>query len=73
MMRLKPITSKELCRKLKKIGFVMLRQKGNYSFWQHPDGKCTVVPIHHGEDISKGLFKNILNNIELDIKKFEKI
>jgi predicted RNA binding protein YcfA (HicA-like mRNA interferase family) len=70
MTRLIPITARELCKKLKKIGFIMIRQKGSHTFWEHEDGRCVVVPIHKGEDIGKGLLKSIVNEIQIDIKEF---
>ena len=51
----------------------MIRQKGSHTFWRHPDGKCTVVPIHRGEEIRKGLLRSILNDIELSVEEFEKL
>ncbi|OGS37843.1 MAG: hypothetical protein A2551_00325 [Elusimicrobia bacterium RIFOXYD2_FULL_34_30] len=73
MTRLRTITSRELCKKLKKLGFIMIRQKGSHTFWRHNDGRCTVVPIHKGEDIGKGLFRSILNEIQMEVEEFEKV
>lgn len=72
MTRLHPIPARELCRKLKKLGFVMIRQRGSHSFWEHPDGRTTVVPIHKSEDIGRGLLRSILNDIQEDVEKFFK-
>lgn len=73
MTKLRPMRAREVCRKLKKLGFVMIRQKGSHTFWKHPDDRCTVVPIHKGEDISKGLLHIILNDIQISFDEFEKI
>ncbi len=73
MTRLRPIPSRELCKKLKDLGFVMIRQKGSHTFWRHRNGRCTVVPIHRGEDIGKGLLRSILNDVQININEFEKI
>jgi len=73
MTRLRPVPARALCKKLGKLGFVMLRQKGSHTFWQHPDGRATVVPVHKGEDIGKGLLRNILNDIQVTLEEFEKI
>ncbi|MCM8808480.1 MAG: type II toxin-antitoxin system HicA family toxin [Candidatus Omnitrophica bacterium] len=73
MTKLRPMPAKEVCRKLRKLGFVMIRQKGSHTFWKHPDGRCTVVPVHKGEDISKGLLHSILNDIQISFDEFEKI
>ena len=32
---------------------------------QHPDGRCTVVPVHRSETIGKGLFAQILRDCEM--------
>jgi predicted RNA binding protein YcfA (HicA-like mRNA interferase family) len=73
MTRLRPIAARELCKRLKKIGFVMIRQRGSHTFWQHKDGRCTVVPIHKRESIGKGLFASILNDMQVSLKDFENI
>jgi predicted RNA binding protein YcfA (HicA-like mRNA interferase family) len=31
---------------------------------RHPDGRCTVIPIHSGEIIGPGLLNKILKDIE---------
>jgi len=46
MSKLKPVSTRKLIRILVKLGFVKIRQKGSHSFFQHPDGTSTVVPIH---------------------------
>ena len=73
MTRLRPFKARIICRKLTKLGFRMIRQKGSHTFWQHPDGRCTVVPIHKGETIGRGLLRSILEDIEISVKDFEKI
>lgn len=70
MIRLIPISGREVCKKLKKAGFEFIRQKGSHTFWRHPDGRCTVVPIHKGEDIGKGLLRSILNDVEINLEDF---
>lgn len=73
MSKLRPFPSREIFRKLRKLGFTMIRQKGSHTFWQHLDGRCTVVPVHKGEDVGKGLLRSILNDIQIEYKEFEKI
>ncbi|MEI7901811.1 MAG: type II toxin-antitoxin system HicA family toxin, partial [bacterium] len=34
-------------------------------FLRHPDGRCTVVPVHRGETIGRGLMAQILRDCEL--------
>jgi predicted RNA binding protein YcfA (HicA-like mRNA interferase family) len=66
------ITGLHLIKALKKTGFKVLRTKGNHRFLKHPDGRCTVVPVHAGETIGRGLLGQILQDCELspeDLKK----
>jgi predicted RNA binding protein YcfA (HicA-like mRNA interferase family) len=72
-MRLRPIASRKLCRILENIGFLKARQKGSHAFYKHPDGRCTAVPIHAGENIGVGLLVEILKDIELGRDDFEKL
>lgn len=59
-MKLPLLTGKELIRILKKIGFESIRQEGSHVFLRHPDGRTTVVPVHSGEEIDRGLLNKII-------------
>ena len=50
----------------------MIRVKGSHHFLRHPDGRCTVVPVHAGEIIGPGLLLKILRDTELDKKELKK-
>ncbi len=39
-------------------------------FYRHPDGRTTVVPFHTGKDISRGLLKVILEEINMSREDF---
>lgn len=67
MTRLPSLTSKKIINVLEKAGFEVLRQKGSHAFLKHIDGRCTVVPIHHGEDIGRGLLRKILRDTEMSL------
>lgn len=73
MTKLSPIKSSRLIKILQELGFQKIRQKGSHIFMRHPDGRCTVVPFHKGEDISKGLLHKILDDAELDSKQFNNL
>jgi predicted RNA binding protein YcfA (HicA-like mRNA interferase family) len=47
-----------------------VRIKGSHHFLKHPDGRCTVVPVHAGEIIEIGLMKTILDNAEMTAEQF---
>ena len=62
----------QLIKALRRLGFDVIRIKGSHHFLRHPDGRCTVVPVHRGETIGRGLFAQILRDCEItreDIRK----
>jgi len=73
MPELFPIKASELIKILKKQGFYLKRQKGSHAFLEHPSGMCTVVPVHSREEISRGLLRKILQDINLSVEEFNKI
>ncbi|WP_445267973.1 type II toxin-antitoxin system HicA family toxin [Synechococcus sp. C9] len=46
MTRLPRIKGQELIGALRQAGFAVIRVKGSHHFWQHADGRCTIVPVH---------------------------
>ena len=61
-----------LIQLLRRIGFEVVRIKGSHHFLRHPDGRCTVVPVHRGETVGRGLLAQILRDCEItreDLKK----
>ncbi len=70
MTRLPTLTGKKIIRALSKAGFVEIRTKSSHHFLQHDDGRCTVVPVHAGEDIGPGLFSKILRDCEMTKGEF---
>ena len=73
MSRLIPLKASEIIRALYRLGFEKIRQKGSHVIFQHPDGRTTVIPVHPGEDIGRGLVRKILRDIELNWNDFEEI
>jgi predicted RNA binding protein YcfA (HicA-like mRNA interferase family) len=70
MSNIPALTGKQIIKALQKADFVVLRIKGSHHFLSHPDGRKTVVPIHSGETIGKGLFAQILRDCDLTIDEF---
>jgi len=66
------ITGSRLLRALRKFGFEVIRTKGSHHFLQHKDGRCTVVPIHRGETIGRGLLAQILRDCEITKDELQK-
>lgn len=67
------ITGNQLIKSLKKIGFETVRSKGSHRFLRHPDGRCTVVPVHRGETIGRGLLSRIMRECEMTLEDLKKI
>ena len=68
--RLPTLKARDVIRVLRKLGFYDVRQKGAHVCFKHPDGRFTLVPKHSGEDISRGLLRQILKEIEINPEKF---
>ena len=69
-MKLPILSAKNLCKFLEKMDFKAIRQKGSHRFFRHPDGRTTVVPIHSGKKVKRGLLKGILNEIKMSRDEF---
>ncbi len=59
-------------RALHLLGFKPVRQSGSHLFFQHFDGRNTLVPIHGGEEMGKGLIKQILRETQISAEEFVK-
>ena len=64
------LNAKEVAKALKNLGFELKRQEGSHMFFQHSDGRTTVVPNHPGEDIDRGLLNKIIKH-DLQITREE--
>ncbi len=70
-MKLPVLSGEELIKILKKMGFKVIRQKGSHVFLKHLDGRTTVVPIHPGESIDRGLLNKIIKkDLKMDREEF---
>ena len=66
------VTGQRLIKTLRKMGFEVIRRKGSHNFLQHVDGRCTVIPIHAGETIGRGLLSQIMRDCEISVEEFKK-
>jgi len=62
MSKLPLLTAKKISKILKKLGFEFKRQKGCHMFFEHPDGRTTVIPNHPGEKIDRELLNKIIKH-----------
>lgn len=62
MSRLPSLDAAKLAKILARLGFQLVRQRGSHMFFQHPDGRTTLVPNHPGEDLDRGLLAKIVKH-----------
>jgi predicted RNA binding protein YcfA (HicA-like mRNA interferase family) len=70
---LAPVSGRQLIKALRRLGFEVIRIKGSHHFLQHPDGRCTVVPVHRGEAIGRGLLAQILRDCDISREELQKL
>jgi predicted RNA binding protein YcfA (HicA-like mRNA interferase family) len=63
----------ELIRALEKLGFACTRKSGSHFRFKHPDGRKTTVPVHKGKDISRGLLRKVLRDIDISVEELKKL
>ena len=73
MARLVPISGKELCKILERIGFEKIYGKGSHVRFKHLDGRRTVVPVHGNEDLGIGLLNAILKQVKMSREEYEEL
>jgi len=59
------LSGTQLIRALRHLGFEIVRIRGSHHFLRHADGRCTVVPVHRGETVGRGLVAQILRDCEI--------
>jgi predicted RNA binding protein YcfA (HicA-like mRNA interferase family) len=55
---------------LQKAGFEVVRRRGSHVFLRHADGRATVIPVHKGDDLGRGLLRRIIHDVELTREEF---
>jgi predicted RNA binding protein YcfA (HicA-like mRNA interferase family) len=65
MDKINPLPVKRVIKALEEIGFAQIRQKGSHLFMRHPDGRTTLITVHPGEDIGKGMIRKIINDARI--------
>ena len=71
MTKLPLLTARQVSAILKRLGFKLKRQEGSHMFFEHPDGRTTVVPNHGGEEIDRGLLNKIVkHDLKMEREEF---
>lgn len=65
------VTGAQLIKALRRLGFEVIRVRGSHHFLQHPDGRRTVVPVHRGEMIGRGLLAEILRDCDVSREEMQ--
>jgi len=73
MTKLPSLRGEQVIKALGKAGFQVLRQKGSHIYLIHPDGRATVVPMHKGESVGRGLLNKIITDAEMSREEFLKL
>lgn len=50
-----------------------MRQRGSHVILKHDDGRLTVIPVHRGEEIGRGLLSKIIKDTGLTKEEFLKL
>ena len=70
MSQLPSVTGGEVIAALGKVGFEVARVRGSHHILIHSDGRRTVVPVHSGETIGRGLLAQILRDCQITREEF---
>ncbi|AFY91135.1 MULTISPECIES: type II toxin-antitoxin system HicA family toxin [Chroococcidiopsis] len=73
MSQLPSLTGREVIAALSKIGFEIARVRGSHHILLHSDGRRTVVPVHSGETIGRGLLAQILRDCQITRDEFKSL
>lgn len=74
MSRTPALQAHEIVRALKRLGFAEDHQKGSHLVLRHPvTGARTVVPMHHGKTVKRGLMFAIIKDAQVTQEEFLKM
>jgi len=65
LSKLRPIEAERVVKALARIGFQIIRQHGSHLVMKHPDGRVTVVPVHKGEALGRGILLKIAKDAQI--------
>ena len=71
MSKLRPLKSREVIKKLGKLGFVGPIPGGKHPRMIHLEQKKIIpIPAHKGKDVSIGLIRQIINEVGISSNKW---
>jgi predicted RNA binding protein YcfA (HicA-like mRNA interferase family) len=67
------LSFRDLIKRVTKLGFKKVRQKGSHIRFAHADGRKTTIPDHGSKDVPHGLLMKIVRyDLEMELKDFFK-
>jgi predicted RNA binding protein YcfA (HicA-like mRNA interferase family) len=67
------LSFRDLIKRVTKLGFKKVRQKGSHIRFAHADGRKTTIPDHGSKDVPHGLLMKIVRyDLEMELKDFLK-
>ncbi|KYC36076.1 hypothetical protein WA1_40775 [Scytonema hofmannii PCC 7110] len=73
MSQLPSVTGRQVIADLGKVGFEVARIRGSHHILIHSDQRRTVVPMHSGETIGRGLLTQILRDCQITRNEFRSL
>lgn len=73
LSKLKRADAETIVKALAKIGFQPVRQHGSHLVMKHPDGRLTVVPVHRGEELGRGIIRKIADDANISKEELMRI
>lgn len=70
MAKIPLIKAREVVKVLEKLGFEFKRQRGSHMFFEHPDGRTTIIPNHPTDVVDRHLLNKIIKK-DLGISREE--
>ena len=70
MSQFPSVTGRQVIAALSKLGFEVARVRGSHHILIHCDGRRTVIPVHSGETLGRGLLAQILRDCQITREEF---
>ena len=69
-LKLSPVKAETVIRVLEESGFTVVRQKGSHTILKDHEGRSVVIPVHHGEELGRGILRAIIRQAGLTREEF---